>query len=185
MEIVQLESDRLILRQWRDADKADFARINADPEVMKYYPNPLTSHESDALYTRASQMISQQGWGFWAAESRVDGRFMGFVGLNKPSYDLPFNPCVEIGWRLGREFWGKGCATEAARLALEFGFLKLELSEVVSFATTTNRRSIAVMERLGMKDSGENFPHPAIPDGSPLKEHVLYRISRKQWQASL
>ncbi|WP_343592563.1 GNAT family N-acetyltransferase [Paracidovorax wautersii] len=182
-----LQSPRLRLRQWTLADRAPFAALNADPAVMEHFPAPLDRAQSDALADRIETLIGQQGWGFWAADGLgAEGgpQFIGFVGLNRPTALLPFNPCVEIGWRLARPFWGRGLATEGARLALRAGFEALGLDEIVAFTAKGNRRSRAVMERLGMRESAaEAFEHPAVPQGHPVRPHVLYRLPRAQWQA--
>ncbi len=181
LEIIEPQTDRLKLRQWRDSDRQPFAEINSDPRVMEFYPNVLTRHDSDAMIDRTRGLIEQQGWGFWAVERKNDNRFIGFVGLNIPSDALPFSPCVEIGWRLAYEHWGKGYATEAARAALITGFEDLGLAEIVSFTSVRNNRSRAVMQRLGMKNTGKNFPHPNVFPDSRLQEHCLYSISSSQW----
>lgn len=149
---------------------------------MEFFPALLSRAESDAMADRCQSLIAERGWGFWAVESRNTGEFIGFVGLHTPAYELPFSPCVEVGWRLDAKHWGKGYATEAAGAAVRVGFEKLALSEIVSFASVTNVRSRAVMERLGMRDTGETFEHPHVPVGSVLREHCLYQISREQWQ---
>jgi RimJ/RimL family protein N-acetyltransferase len=171
---------RLVLRQWREADLEPFARLNADPEVMRYFPAPLDRGQSDAMATRLHDLIEAQGWGLWAVERRDTGAMVGFTGLAVSRHPLPFQPCVEVGWRLDRGAWGHGFATEAAREALRVGFDELGLSEVVSFTTVTNTRSRAVMERLGMvRDPAEDFDHPARAEGEPLRRHVLYRSVRR------
>jgi RimJ/RimL family protein N-acetyltransferase len=164
----------LILRQWRDEDREPFAALNADPEVMRYFPATLSRTESDAFVDRSIALIDERGWGLWAVE--VDGvaPFVGFVGLNIPSF-MPAT--VEVGWRLAREHWGHGYASEAAREALRYGFEELGLAEIVSFTSTVNERSRRVMERIGMtRDPTRDFDHPNVPDG-PLRRHVLYAIS--------
>jgi RimJ/RimL family protein N-acetyltransferase len=151
MDLIEFKTERLYLRPWRPEDWAPFAALNADPRVMQFYPRPLTREESDAMANRIHTLIQQRGWGFWAVEVLGKAPFIGFVGLHIPAADLPFSPCVEIGWRLAADHWGKGYATEAAKEALRVGFERLKLQEIVSFTSTVNRRSIAVMERLGMK----------------------------------
>ncbi len=185
-----LRSPRLCLRQWTPADRAPFAALNADPAVMEHFPAPLDRAQSDAMADRIEALIGQQGWGFWAAERLPDGdgppQFMGFIGLNRPTAPLPFAPCVEIGWRLARPFWGRGLATEGARLALRVGFEALGLEEIVAFTAQRNRRSQAVMARLGMRESpAEAFEHPSVPQGHAVRPHVLYRLARTAWRASL
>lgn len=170
-----------MLRQWRDSDRQPFAEMNADPKVMEFYPGTLDRTRSDALADRIQSLIIERGWGFWALQLKCDDRFIGFTGLHIPSPSLPFCPCVEIGWRLARPYWGLGYATEAANAALRIAFDSLRLEEVVSFTALSNRRSRAVMERLGMIDTGENFMHPDVPEDSGLKEHCLYRVRRQGW----
>lgn len=179
--MIQLETSRLRLRPWRDEDFAPFAALNADPQVMAHFPATLDRVESDVLTARCQSLIEAQGWGFWATEIKASGDFIGFVGLHRPIAELPFSPCVEIGWRLARPFWGQGYASEAARAALSFAFNDLALAEVVAFTSLENRRSQAVMERLGMRRA-ENFEHPALPPGHPLREHCLYRLAVSAWQ---
>lgn len=176
--LIEFETERLRLRQWLPEDRAPFAALNTDAHVMEYFPAPLTRAESDRMADICQSVIAERGWGFWAAELKETQQFIGFVGLHTPS-DLPFSPCVEIGWRLAFEHWGKGLATEAARGALSFGFESLDLQEIVAFTAIGNRRSRAVMERLGMKESG-SFEHPRVPEGNMLRPHCLYRLAREQ-----
>ncbi len=180
-EALTLKTKRLILRQWREEDLEPFALLNADARVMEFFPAVLSREESDVLAGRIEKLIREKGWGFWAVESRDEGTFIGFTGLHQPEYDLPFNPCVEIGWRLAKKYWGRGYATEAGHAALNFAFDTLSLSEVCSFATRHNIKSQAVMERLGLKNTHSNFDHPHIPADSPLREHVLFKIDRQVW----
>jgi RimJ/RimL family protein N-acetyltransferase len=172
---------RLQLRQWQSSDYAPFAAMCADPIVMEYFPNVLTTEQSQAMVDLIQAKIADQGWGFWAVEILETGAFAGFVGLNRPAYPLPFAPCVEVGWRLDKAFWGQGYATEAGNAALEFGFNTLQLDEIVSFTAVPNVRSQAVMQRLGMTNMGQNFEHPLVPEGDRLREHVLYKITQDQW----
>jgi RimJ/RimL family protein N-acetyltransferase len=165
----------LLLRQWRDADLLPFAALNADAEVMRYFPAPLTREQSDALAGTARKTIDARGWGLWAVEQIANGAFIGFVGLAEPHFDAHFTTAVEVGWRLGPAHWGHGYATEAAAAAVSFGFRQLGLDEIVSFTTVTNHRSQNVMRRLGMShDRADDFDHPSI-DG-PLRPHVLFRL---------
>jgi RimJ/RimL family protein N-acetyltransferase len=173
---IELETERLRLRQWKPADCAPFAALNADPKVMEYFPSLLTRESSDGMADRCESLIAERGWGLWAAETKADRAFIGFIGLHIPSADLPFSPCVEVGWRLAFAYWGKGLATEGARAALRVGFERLDLSEIVSFTAVGNRRSRAVMERLGMSEAG-TFEHPQIPEDSALRQHCLYRLA--------
>ncbi len=171
--------ETITLRQWLESDLVPYAAMNADPEVMRFFPAPLTAEESAASMERIRSAIARRGWGFWAVE--VDGAFAGFTGLNAPTFAAPFMPCVEIGWRFRREFWGRGLALRAAREALAFGFDQLQLDEIVSFTATSNGRSRKLMERLDFQqDLNGDFDHPVIPEGNPLRRHVLYRLRRAQ-----
>ena len=182
-ELIELETERLRLRQWIESDREPFARLNADPRVMEFFLSILDRAASDAMIDRLQTKIADRGWGFWAVELKQDNQFIGFVGLQIPRADFPFSPCVEIGWRLAFEYWGKGYATEAAEAALKVGFNRLELPEIVSFTAIENHRSSAVMERLGMNQAVETFEHPSLPVGHPLREHYLYRLSRERWNS--
>lgn len=180
-KLIELDTERLRLRQWRNEDRKPFAQLNTDPRVMEFFPTVLDRAESDAMANRCQSLIAQRGWGLWAVETKNTREFVGYVGLHTPILELPFSPCIEIGWRLAFPHWRKGFATEAALAALRVGFGQLGLLEIVSFASLQNLRSRAVMERLGMRDSGTIFEHPAIPRGNALRRHCLYRLSRKQW----
>ena len=177
-----LVTERLQLRPWRDADLEPFAALNADPEVMRHFPALLSRAESDALAARIRANFDAQGWGLWAVEIKGGAPFIGFVGLNRPSFEAPFMPAVEIGWRLARSAWGAGYASEAARAALRFGFEDQKLDAIVSFTAPANTRSRAVMERLGLGNTGQDFEHPRVPEGSPLRRQVLYRLERAAWR---
>jgi len=148
---------------------------------MEFYPNILTELESNSLAEKFYNLILEQGWGFWAVELKSNKQFIGFVGLNKPDAVLPFSPCVEIGWRLAKNYWGKGYATEAAKAVLKYAFETLQLDEVVSFTSIHNIKSKSVMEKLHMINTMQNFDHPNIPAEHKLKEHVLYKITKAQW----
>jgi RimJ/RimL family protein N-acetyltransferase len=170
-----LHTDRLILRPWRASDRDAFARLNADPRVMEFYPSVLTRAESDAGADRIERHFAERGYGLWAVELPDVAPFIGFVGLQVPRFSAHFTPCVEIGWRLDPEYWGRGYATEGARAALAYGFDVLKLDEIVAMTVPANRRSRAVMERLGMtRDPKDDFDNPLV-EGA-LKRHVLYRI---------
>jgi ribosomal-protein-alanine N-acetyltransferase len=182
MAIPRLETGRLLLREWLDGDREPFAEMNADPRVMEQFANRLTTSESDAFIDRMIERWAADGFGLWAVERRTDGRFLGFTGLAAPTFEAHFTPAVEIGWRFAVDAWGHGYATEAARAALRFGFEDLDLPEIVSFTTVANARSRAVMERLGMSnDPADDFDHPRLPVGHPIRPHVLYRLARKRW----
>jgi RimJ/RimL family protein N-acetyltransferase len=174
-----IRTERLILRPWVPDDREPFAKLNADPEVMRHFPAVLSRNESDALAVRAEEHFAARGFGPWALEIPNVAAFAGFVGLSVPRFEAPFAPCVEIGWRLARAHWGRGYATEAAQAALAFGFEELRLEEIVSFTVPENAASRRVMERLGMTyDPSDDFQHPALPVGHPLRPHVLYRKRR-------
>ncbi len=175
-----IRTTRLLLRPWRTEDLPAFAALNADPRVVEFLPGPLDRAESDARAETIRDHFARHGFGLWAVEAPGQDDFIGFVGLSVPAFETHFTPCVEIGWRLAGEHWGKGYATEAARAALDFGFGRLGLDEIVSFTVPMNRRSRTVMERIGMTRSpADDFDHPSLPEGHPLRRHVLYRASRR------
>jgi len=181
-QIPIVETARLILRDWRDEDLPAFAAMNADPRVMEFFPGMLTRDESEALVGRLRQHWKERGLGLWAVEVRGGAPCIGFVGLMVPKFKAHFTPCVEIGWRLAAEHWGRGFATEGARAALAFGFEELHLVEIVSFTTVANQRSRRVMERLGMsRNPADDFERESIPVGHPVRPHVLYRLTREAW----
>lgn len=172
-------TERLRLRPWREADLAPFAAINADPVVMEHFPSVLERASSDAMAERIGGHFDRHGYGLWAVEVPDVAAFIGFIGLAIPRFTASFTPCVEVGWRLARRYWGLGYATEGARAAVAFGFAEAGLEEIVSFTVPANRRSLAVMERLGMtSEAREDFDHPVLPAGHPLRRHRLYRLRR-------
>lgn len=178
-----LRTDRLVLRTWRVEDREPFARMNADPEVMEFFVSPMAPEESDAFVDRIEADFAQRGFGLWAVEEIASGMFIGVAGLIHQTFEAPFTPAFEIGYRLARQSWGQGYATEAAREALRYGFEQVGLTEVVSMTATGNLRSRAVLRKLGMThDPGDDFDHPRVPDGHPLKRHVLYRLNVEQWR---
>lgn len=180
-----IHTPRLTLRPWQDEDLHAFAALNADPRVMEFLPRPLDRGESDALAARIRDHFGRHGFGLWAVEVPGIAEFIGFVGLSIPGFDAHFTPCVEVGWRLAFEHWGRGYATEAARASLDFAFDRLGLDEVVSFTVPTNRRSRGVMERIGMtRTPADDFDHPSLHEGHPLRRHVLYRAARPPEPAS-
>ena len=175
-ELAGLRTERLLLRCWRPADRAPFAAMNADPEVMEHFPAALTRAESDAFIDRIEAGFEARGFGLWAVQVTATGEFIGFTGLSVPGFDAPFTPAVEIGWRLRRRSWGHGYAAEAARRVLASGFTDHGLAEVVSFTSAGNVRSQSVMRRIGMiHDPAGDFDHPGLPAGHPLRGHVLWR----------
>lgn len=172
----RIRTERLLLREWRENDRDAWAALVADPEVMRWFPSTLDRASADLAFDRLSVGLLDRGWGLFALEH--DGRFIGFTGLAVPGFDAPFMPAVEIGWRLSRDAWGQGFATEAATAVLDLAFGELGMSEVVSFTTVGNARSRAVMVRLGMRhDPADDFEHPSLPLGHPLRPHVLCRLT--------
>ncbi|MGR5142241.1 GNAT family N-acetyltransferase [Photobacterium sp. DNB23_23_1] len=178
-----LETDRLILRQWKRDDYPDYANLNADPTVMQYFPAVLSQQESDAQAARITQLIAERGWGFWAAELKSTGKFIGFVGLHSQDLHsgIPNAPFVEIGWRLAKVHWGKGYAPEAARKALQYAFEQLRVPSVYAFTALPNTPSQRVMDKIGMVNIGQDFNHPKLPQGHSLQRHCLYQITQETW----
>jgi RimJ/RimL family protein N-acetyltransferase len=175
----RIQTKRLILRRPRQEDRGPFARMNADPRVMEFFPAPFSLHESNALMDRIEAHHEQHGFSWSAAELRETGEFIGFIGLAVPRFEAAFTPCVEIGWRLAAEYWGRGLATEGAHAVVNYAFNDLGLSEIVSFTTAQNLRSRRMMEKLGMtRDPADDFDHPSLPEGHPQQRHVLYRLRR-------
>jgi RimJ/RimL family protein N-acetyltransferase len=176
---ITLTTRRLCMRPWRPEDLPQFTAMNADPRVMEHFPNVLTSEESDQQAARIADHFHKHGFGFWAVEAIGVADFVGFVGLSIPTFEAHFTPGVEIGWRLAFEHWGRGYATEAARAAVDCGFRCLGLEEIFAFTVPANWRSRRVMERLGMTRSAtDDFDHPRLPPGHPLRRHVLYLLKR-------
>lgn len=171
----ELRTPRLVLRQWRAADRDPWAALCADPRVMAHFPSTLEREESDRWFAVNRDHIAEHGWGLWAVEVADVAPFIGFVGLAEPGFDADFTPCVEIGWRLAAEHWGRGYAPEAARAALAFAFDELRLDEVVSFTSVGNANSRRVMEKIGMSFERE-FDHPRLR-GHRLERHALYRVA--------
>jgi len=180
----KLETDRLILRQWRDQDIAPFSDLNADPIVMEHFPKVATRAETEAYVAKFRRHFDQNKFGLWATEIKESGQFIGFIGLQIPPFEASFMPAVEIGWRLAKEHWGKGYAPEGACEILRDSFERIGLKEVISMTATTNLKSMRVMEKIGMtRDPAEDFDHPMIAKGDRLQRHVLYRISVEDWAA--
>jgi len=181
---VELRTERLVLRPWRDEDLEPFAALNADPRVMEFFPSRYTREESEQGMARIREHFAAHGFGLWAVGVRRGAPFIGMIGLAVPGFEASFTPCVEVGWRLLVEHWGHGYASEGARAALGFGFRQLGLPEIVSFTTAGNLRSRRVMERLGMsRTPDDDFLHPSLPDGHPLRPHVLYRLACAAFEA--
>jgi RimJ/RimL family protein N-acetyltransferase/ADP-ribose pyrophosphatase YjhB (NUDIX family) len=178
----ELRTDRLGLRRWRPEDREPFARLNADPRVMEFFPKPLSREESDASVDRIEAHFQHNGFGLWAVEVLGVTPFAGFIGLAIPRFEAAFTPCMEIGWRLDSDHWNRGYATEGARAALDFGFEWLQAEEIISFTVPANVRSRRVMEKIGMRHSpSEDFEHPLLPEGHPLRRHVLYRLGKPKF----
>jgi RimJ/RimL family protein N-acetyltransferase len=200
-----LTTSRLVLRTWTDEDAEVLYRLSNDPEVMRFFPSMPTREQVDELVGRHHENLAAGRPGLFAvsvvkpapgpvvstrrhAQSTAEpttetGGFIGFVGLATPSFEAPFMPCVEIGWRLAKHAWGQGFATEAGKAALEHGFGTLGLPEIVSFTAVVNEPSIAVMRRLGMhRDAAGDFDHPRVPEGHPVRRHVLYRLRADEWR---
>ena len=183
---MQLTTARLRLRLWRDEDVAPFAALNADPRVREFFPNLQTFEQSSQSIDYSRRHFGRHGFGMWAVEVIGGAPFIGFIGLGIPEFDAAFTPCVETGWRLAFEHWGHGYATEGARAALAFAFGPLGQDEIVAFTAAGNQRSRRVMEKLGMtRDPADDFDHPNIAEGLPVRRHVLYRLTAARWSASL
>jgi RimJ/RimL family protein N-acetyltransferase len=188
--MVSLRTDRLVLRPWREDDLAPFAALNADPEVMRFFPGVLDRERSDQVAHRIAADIDERGWGLWAADIPGSAPFAGFIGLTPVDFEAPFTPAVEVGWRLARAHWGRGYAPEGARAALIYAFDTLRLSEVVSMTIPANLPSRRVMEKLGMhRDPADDFDHPRVATWEHCR-HVLYRLRRsdmggEEWAASV
>jgi RimJ/RimL family protein N-acetyltransferase len=179
----ELRTERLVLRRWTPQDRKPFAAMNADPDVMEYFPEVLDRIESDALVDRIEAQFDSSGFGRWALEIEATCEFIGYAGLSVPHFDAPFTPAVEVGWRLARSAWGRGYATEAAGAALDVAFGDVVLVEVVSFTSEHNLRSQRVMQKPGMShDHADDFESPLLPVGHRLRSHVLYRITADSWQ---
>ena len=175
----ELRTERLLIRAWRDDDVDAAAAMNADPRVMEFFPSVVAPADTAAHIAGTRARLAETGYGFLPVEVVGGATFVGMVGLLVPRFDAHFTPAVEIGWRFAAAHWGRGYATEAARAVLAYGFEQLALPEIVSFTTAANVRSRRVMDKLGMRRAEEDdFLHPALPDGHPLKPHVLYRLRR-------
>jgi len=172
-----LETERLILRRWKDSDREPFAEMNADPRVMEFFPDTLTREESDQLIENIESHFDNRGFGLFATELKAEGKLIGFIGLHVASFQAHFTPCVEIGWRIAVPYWGKGLATEGSREVIRFAFDRLKLENLVSFTVPENLASCRLMEKLGMTHNpADDFDHPKLPPGHRLRRHVLYRL---------
>lgn len=184
-KISSIQTKRLLMRPWTQEDLIPFAKMNANPRVREYFPAVLSKEESDQEAKFIIKFSNEHGWGFWAIELPNIAPFIGFIGLENVDFSAHFTPAVEIGWRLDHEYWGQGYATEGARACLAFGFEQLHLKEIVSFTALGNLRSQRVMQKIGMHhSSNDDFDHPKVADDSKLKRHILYRISKAEWERS-
>lgn len=182
--MTELRTSRLLLRAWRKEDEEPFAALNADARVTEFLLGPFTREQSDAQIRSFQAQFAQRGFGRWAVELLGETGCIGMVGLSELHDDRHFTPCVEVAWRLAHSVWGKGLATEAANAVLAFGFERARLAEIVALTVHANLRSRAIMERLGMKrDPADDFDHPLVPVGHPLRPHLLYRLSADDWRA--
>jgi RimJ/RimL family protein N-acetyltransferase len=181
---LEFNTERLALRVWRADHRPAFSEMNSDTEVMRYFPALQTDAQSNATVDAWLDHFAQHGWGNWAVELRATSEFLGFIGLNIPRRQLPFSPCVEVGWRLKRAAWGHGYATEGATACLRHGFTQFGLAEIVSFTALLNTPSIKVMERIRMANANADFEHAGVPEGSPLRPHCLYKATRSEWLRS-
>lgn len=181
---MDLETKRLRLRCWQDSDRSAFAEMSSDPDVMKYLGGVWNRETSDTFINHANQHFAQYGYGMCALELKETGRFIGFTGLKNVPFKTHFTPAIEIGWRLSKNYWNNGYATEAAQKILEYAFDSLKLEEIVSYATPANNPSIKVMEKLRMRcNENGQFKHPWMPIEAPFSEMVLYRLKRTDYEA--
>lgn len=178
-------TERLILRTWRPEDREPFAAMNADPEVMRFFPETLTEAETDAAIARFERYFAETGITFFAVEEQATGRFIGTIGMRHAPANLPVAPVIEIGWRLGKDVWGKGIATEGARAVVRTAFVDLGFPRVLAFTTPPNTPSRRVMEKVGLLREAElDFDHPDLPPEHPMRRHVVYAVDRDTWLAS-
>jgi len=176
---MRIETERLVLRPWVESDLEPFTRMNGDSEVMRFFPNTLEPAQTEQFYHNIMHEFSEYGYGLYATEERDSGSFIGFVGFHWARFEVDFCPCVEIGWRLDKKYWGKGYATEGAKACLSHGFSNLKLDDVYSFTSVINQPSQRVMQKIGMQFE-RFFDHPGVPEGNPLKPHVCYRIKNSK-----
>jgi RimJ/RimL family protein N-acetyltransferase len=179
MPAATIETPRLLLRGWRDADVESWAEMNADPRVMEFFPRTYDRARAEAMACEIRTQLERNGYGWWIVEIKESGRFAGVICIDDVGYEVPFAPPREVGWRLAFDAWDHGYATEGAAAALDFAFHTLGWDEVVAMTAALNIRSQRVMERLGMKrDLAGDFEHPRIEEGHRLRRHVLYRIRK-------
>ncbi|SIN61931.1 Protein N-acetyltransferase, RimJ/RimL family [Parasphingorhabdus marina DSM 22363] len=179
--VSRLETDRLVLREWRDEDRPAFAAMNTDPEVMRYFPALLTEEQSNALVDRITGHFLEHGFGLWALEEKESGEFFGFTGFQTCPPHYPLTGELEIGWRLARTHWRRGLAFEAASACLDWIWANSEWPRIVSFTAEINEPSWRLMAKLGLEIRPElAFDHPALKENSPLRRHVVYAKDRPQ-----
>ena len=179
MAAPNLETKRLLLRHWKVEDLPLFAAMNADPYVMEYFPKMLSPEESNRLAQKIQQELEEKQYGLWAVEVKNETPFIGFVGLHFQDFEAPFTPCIEIGWRLAHQYWRKGYAYEAASKVVSYAFESLKLEELVAFTLPSNTSSRRLMEKLGMTyDPKDDFENSKLPEGHPMRPHVLYRLKK-------
>lgn len=176
--MIYFETERLIFRAWREEDIIEFRLLNEDTEVMRYFPHILSMEEADSFYQKIQEEIKAHGFGLYAVEEKQSKEFIGFIGLHRAAFNAYFTPCIEIGWRLKREAWGKGYAQEGAKACLNYGFNKFGFDKIYSFTAKINSPSENVMKKIGMTKVGE-FNHPNVDEVSPLYAHVLYCIDKR------
>lgn len=179
--MIYIETKRLQLRDWKDTDLDPFRRLNADNKVMTYFPKSLSSKETNAFYKSIFAEIRERGFGLYAVEEKKNKEFIGFIGFHEATFEADFTPCIEIGWRLKKEAWGKGYASEGAAACMEYGFIELGFRNVYSFTADVNQPSKNVMRKIGMNFI-KTFDHPKIAKDSPLKRHVLFQRSASDFE---
>ena len=174
---MRIETHRLVLRPWLESDLEPFINMNSDPKVMRFFPKTLEPAQTEQFYKEIVQEFSEYGYGLYAAEEKESEKFMGFIGFHQAKFEVDFCPCVEIGWRLDKKYWGRGYATEGAEACLEHGFANLNLDKIYSFTSNINYASQRVMQKIGMTFE-RYFDHSKIPVGNPLRPHVCYCIGK-------
>jgi RimJ/RimL family protein N-acetyltransferase len=184
MALIELSTPRLLLRTWQPADLRGFAELNADPQVMRYFPSVMNRAQSDGMARRMQAHFVTHGFGYWVLERHAQPGLLGVLGLQRVGFAATFTPAVEIGWRIQRAHWRQGYALEAAQAVLAYAFAGLQLAEVLAFTVPANLPSQALMQRLGLeRNPDEDFAHPLLPVGHPLRNHWLYRLGRERWLA--
>ena len=177
--IIELETENLILRQWKSSDFLAYATLTSNKKVMRYFPQVLTKEQSDIAAAKFMSLIEKRGWGFWAVEEKSSETFIGYAGLHAPKTQFPFSPCVEIGWRMEEKYWKKGYVAESGKAILKCAFETLNLNEIVYFSSLQNRRAEAIMKELGMRKEEKNFEHPFVENTHHLSEHYLYKLNKQ------